>query len=652
MPNAPRAPEDSAKLAPCPSPSALPDGANDRPRKGQTDHVPHLRGSVFRRAATFVGFPPGTGELLDHATRVRLVVSLALSAFLALIDMAGVVAMLPMMQYVTGQAVDAGALGVVNRLLGEPPLRGLVASLGLLIFGAFIVKDVASLLVRRWQLHFMARQQVELATDLLDGYLTSPYSWHLRQNTADKLWTVHGAVGMGYAGGLASALAAFTEVLTIVFIFASLLVLAPWVALAAAAYFGLAAYVVQRYIRPRVQTAGQKARAASEEVSRASLQPLTAVKEIKLRRAHAPFVETFREASRRGAEADVTTSLLADVPKYFLEIVFVLGVGVLAVVATTGASAVEGLVVLGLFVAAGTRILPSSVRLINALSGVRFARAPLEHIIGIHRLMRQNRSAEMARVVTEKVPEGDIEIRGLRFSYGDQAAVEVLRGVNIDIPQGSSLAVVGSSGAGKSTLVDILLGLQEPTAGTVTAGATSIFDNLPAWQRRIAVVPQEVTLLDTSIGHNISFDEEIDEPRLAEAVQRAQLSDLVRGLPDGLDSTAGESGSRLSGGQRQRIGIARALYRNPSLLVLDEATSALDNETERRLTDTIESLHGSVTVVVVAHRLSTVRHCDRLIFMEQGQVVASGTFDEVRDANQAFAHLVRLGSLDPNEPVM
>ena len=618
----------------------------------QTGPVPNLSGSVFRRAAGLVGFPPGTGELIDHPTRVKLVISLGLSALLALVDMAGVVAMLPMMQYVTGQPVDNGALGVVNRALGEPPLRALVASLGLLIFGAFIVKDIAALLVRRWQLNFMAKQQVELSTDLLDGYLTSPYSWHLRQNTADKLWTVQGAVGMGYSGGLASALSAFTEILTILFIFGSLLVLAPWVALAAAAYFGLAALVVQRYIRPRVLAAGQKARAAAEAVSRASLQPLSAVKEIKLRHAHPPFVETFRQASLRGAEADVTTSLLTDLPKYFLEIVFVLGVGTLAVVATTGASAVEGLVLLGLFVAAGTRILPSSVRLINALSGVRFARAPLEHIVGVHRRMRLNRSEEIARVVTDEVPEGDVAIRGLRFSYSDHSDIEVLRGVDVDIPAGSSLAVVGSSGAGKSTLVDIVLGLQSPVAGTVTAGGISIFDNLPGWQRRVAVVPQEVTLLDASIAENIAFDEDVDEARLAEAVERAQLTDLVRGLPEGLQTTAGERGSRLSGGQRQRIGMARALYRRPSLLVLDEATSALDNETERRLTDTIEGLHDSVTVVVVAHRLSTVRHCDRLIFMEHGLVTASGTFDEVQEANAAFAHLVALGSLDPKEPAL
>ena len=597
-------------------------------------------------AARRLGFPSGTGELIDAATRRRLLLSVVLSMALALLDMAGVIAMLPMMQYVTGQPVDSGALGEVNRLLGEPPLKTLVASLGLLIFGAFIAKDVTSLFVRRWQLRFMAKQQVELSTQLLEGYLTGPYSWHLRQNTADKLWTVQGAVSMGYSGGLSAALAAISEILTITFIFGSLLVIAPAVAVSAALYFGVAALVVQRFIRPRVLEAGERTRLASQDVSRASLQPLTAVKEVKLRRAHQQFLDDFREASTRGADAGVTASILQDLPKYFLEIVFVLGVGVLAVVATTGASAVEGLVLLGLFVAAGTRILPSSIRLINAFSGVRFARSPLEHLVFISRLMREHRDDEAAAVVTDEIPHGDVSIRGLRFAYADRPELEVLRGVDVDIASGSSLAVVGVSGAGKSTLVDILLGLQQPLQGTVTAGGLSIFDNLPGWQRQIAVVPQDVALLDASIGQNIAFDEPAEADRLADAVARAQLGDLIAGLPNGLDSDAGERGSRLSGGQRQRIGIARALYRNPSLLVLDEATSALDNETERRLTETIEGLHGSVTVVVVAHRLSTVRHCDRLIFMEDGRVTSSGTFEEVRESNPTFARLVELGSLD------
>lgn len=597
------------------------------------------------RLARLIGFPRGTGALIDTLTRRRLVLSAGLSALLALLDMAGVVAMLPMMQYVTGQPIDSGALGFVNRVLGEPSLRVLVGSIALIIVSAFIFKDVAALVVRRWQLAFMANQQVTISTALLEAYLTGPYAWHLRDNTSDKLWTVSGAVGLGYAGGLTSALAAFTEILTIGFIFTSLLFMSPTVSIAAAVYFGLAAWVVQRMIRPRILLAGQRTLRASKEITQASLQSLTAVKEIKLRQAHGQFVDDFRKASHNNAEAGAHAAILNEIPKYFLEIVFVLGVGLLAVSATSSSSSADSLVLLGIFVAAGTRVLPSSVRLINALAGVRFARAPLEHMVGEHEQLTRGRAHEVAAVVTDSIPRGDIQIQDLRFAYADRPDVQVLRGVNLEIPAGSSLAVVGSSGAGKSTLVDILLGLHQPTAGQITAGGVPVFDNLPGWQRQLAVVPQEVVLLDGTIRENIAFDEAIDDERLARAVSRAQLADLIEALPDGLDSEAGERGMRLSGGQRQRIGIARALYRDPSLLVLDEATSALDNETERRLTETIEALKGSMTMVIVAHRLSTVRHCDALAFMHQGVVVSHGTFEEVQRENAEFAHLVALGAL-------
>lgn len=611
----------------------------------QTVQVTSLTGTPLRRLAGLLGFPPGTGELIDHATRRRLLLSIVLSAMLAVLDMVGVIAMLPMMQYVTGQPTDSGALGRVSDLFGDPSPRGLVLGLALLIFGAFVVKDIAALLVKSWQLRFMARQNVAVSTSMLEGYLTAPYWWHLRQNTGDKLWTIQGAVSMGYAGGLSSSLGVLTEILTIGFIFTSLLIISPVAALSAAAYFGLAAFVVQRIIRPRIQAAGERTRAASQAVGKSSLQALAAAKEIKLRHAHVPFVDEFRDRSTEGAEAEVRASILTSLPSYFLEIVFVLGIGILAAVATTGASAEEGLVLLGLFVAAGTRILPSSVRLINALSGVRYAHAPLAQVVGLSRLMREARASEVSRVVTDQVPHGDVAVRDLHFAYPDRPDVDVLRGVTLDIPMGTSLAIVGTSGAGKSTLVDLILGLHHPSSGVIAAGGLSVFANLPAWQRQLAVVPQEVSLLDTSISDNIAFDEEVDDQRLKKAIRRAQLDDLVNDLPAGIDTEAGERGMRLSGGQRQRVGIARALYRNPALLVLDEATSALDNLTERRITETIDGLHGEVTVIVVAHRLSTVRQCDALAYMEGGRVVAFGTFEEVRDANARFARLVELGSL-------
>ena len=608
-----------------------------------------LQGGIVGRAARGLGVPPGTGELVDLETRRRLLISIGGAVVLSLLDTLGVLAMLPMMQYITAQDPDAGALGAVNDLLGQPSEGVLVAALAGLIVGAFVLKDVFSILFRWWQLTFMARNQVAIQARILEGYLVGPYAWHLTKNTSDKLWTVQSAVGIGFSGGIGSMLGVITEMLTITFIFVSLLFISPVATAGAIVYLGGAAFIVQRVIRPRILRASQRNLESSQAVSKSSLQSLTAVKEIKLRHAHQPFVDTFAAASEKGARAGVSASLLGEIPKYFLEIVFIVGVGLLAVGAAAGNTSGDSLTLLAIFVAAGTRILPSAVRLINSVAGIRFSRAPLAHLVAENRMQEDARRAEQAARVTDEVPQGDVHVRGLTFAYADQPDELVLRGVDLDIPSGRTIAMVGSSGAGKSTFVDILLGLHRPSSGMITAGGVSIFDNLPAWQRRLAVVPQDVTLLDETLRSNIAFDEGVDEDRLAEAVERAQLADLVRSLPQGLDTEIGERGVRLSGGQRQRIGIARALYRRPSLLVLDEATSALDNETERRLTETIESLKGTMTMVIVAHRLSTVRHADQLVFMSRGRVETVGTFDEVRAANAEFAHLVHLGALTASQ---
>ena len=594
-----------------------------------------------------IGFPDGMGDLLLPGTRRKLAISLVGSVLISLLDMFGVLAMLPMMQLIAGAPVDQGALGLVGDLLGgDPSQRTLVVSLAGFIVGAFIVKDVASIVFRIWQLRFMADQEVATSTRILRGYLVGPYAWHLARNTGDKLWTIDGAVAMGFATGIGAALSLATEVFTIVLIFVGLLIATPFAALVALVYFGVSGVALQRLIRQRVRDAAERNQAASRITATASLQALGAFKEIKLRSAEDQFVVRYRRARHVAAHSRASAVFLNELPKYLLEIVFVFGIALLAFVVTSTSNAQQGIVTLGLFVAAGSRILPSTVRLIAALGGVRFSRPPLEHLIRENRMQVEAEREQVTRRRTDGVPQGDVEVRGVTFAYEDQPDDLVLSGVDATIRAGTSVAVVGSSGAGKTTFVDLLLGLHQPREGTVTAGGVPVFDNLPAWQAGLAVVPQEVYLLDDSLRVNIAFNETQDEDRLQDALARAQLTDLVASMPDGLNSEVGERGVRLSGGQRQRIGIARALYRKPGVLVLDEATSALDNETERRLTETIESLKGSVTMLIVAHRLSTVRHCDQLLFMSGGKVVSHGTFEEVLSANAEFARLVALGSLE------
>ncbi len=608
-----------------------------------------LSGAPVRRLAAWLGFPPGMGELIDQPTRRRLVLSLAASVVLSGLDMFGVLMMLPLLQFVSGQSRTSGALGIIDRLLGHPPETTLMgAVVGMLVL-SFVGKDVFAIAVRRWQLRLMAEQELGLSVRMLDYYLGGPYLWLMDKNSGDKVWIINTAVSAGYTGGLGNALGALTELLTITFILASLTIVSPVVTAAAVVYFGLAAVLIQRVVRPRVAHAARRSQQAGMVTSRLSFQALTNAKEVKLRRAGKVFVDGYRLGRRDAADASVQSAFYSELPKYVMEILFVVGIGLLTAGVAAGRDYTRSLILLGVFAAAGSRIMPSAVRLLNAFNGMRFAREPLELLVRERRALEMARRDEESRVVTDEVPSGDIVLTSVAFNYPGRPQAPVLDHISLTVPAGQSVAFVGSSGAGKSTLVDVILGLLRPDAGTVAAGGVDIHANLPAWQRQLAVVPQDVVLFDDTLRSNIAFEMPDVDEKLADVVHRAQLSDLIAELPDGLDTIVGERGSRLSGGQRQRIGIARALYRDPTVLVLDEATSALDNETERRLTETIQGLRGSMTIIVVAHRLSTVRGCDQVVFMSKGAVAARGTFDELATENAEFAHLVRLGSLQAHE---
>jgi ABC-type multidrug transport system fused ATPase/permease subunit len=586
-----------------------------------------------------LGLPEGLGALFSPSTRRRLVLAGLGAVGLSLLDTIGVLATVP---------ADQGALGWVSDTLGTTDTQRLVLVVCLFIVAVFVTKSVLAFLFRRWQVHFLADQQAVTSADILRRYLSVPYAFHLRRTPAELLRTVNDGIAMTYSG-VTAAVQVVVEACNITFVMVALVVVAKWPALFTLVYFVVFGYLLQHLTRSRLRAAGHRTIDAATDAYRLAIQSLNAVKEIKLRDAGDDFADRYLTARRRAAAAGADGTVYSEMPKFAFDVIFVVGIALLAA-GLFAAGGEQPLVTLGLFVAAGSRLLPSVVRLLASVGSVRVAEGPLRLVLReLHDLDGAEVDLGSRTGSSGPVATGDIRVEGLRYRYPG-TDVDVLRGVDLTIPAGTSLAVVGSSGAGKSTLVDLLLGLHEPTAGTITAGGLDVFDNVVGWQSTLAVVPQEVYLADTSLRANVAFGdrpEDIDDERVLEAVHRANLDHVVAALPDGLDTWLGERGVRLSGGQRQRVGIARALYRRPRLLVLDEATSALDNKTERSVTDTIRGLSGDITVVVVAHRLSTVRHTDQLVFLDAGVVRAAGSFEEVRDRNVDFAELVSLAGLDP-----
>ena len=519
------------------------------------------------------------------------------------------------------------------------------------VVGVFVTKSVLAFFFRRWQVHFLADQQARTSADVLRRYLAAPYAFHLQRTPAELLRTVNDGIAMTYTGVVAG-LQVLIELSNIVFVMAALVLVAPWPALFTLVYFVSFGYLLQRFTRRRLKRAGAAGHRRGH----------------RLLPARAPVAQRGQgdQAAQRGRRLlDPLPGGAADGPRTPAPTARSTPSSP-STSSTSSSSSASGCWPEGSSPPTRNRrsspsasSSPPAAGCCPAWSGcsasvgtARVAERPMHLVLEeLEDLDHYEREFASRARASGPVPAGDVRVEDLWFRYPGSDA-DVLRGVDLEIPAGSSLAVVGSSGAGKSTFVDLLLGLHEPTSGRITAGGRDVLDNLVGWQSTLAVVPQDVYLADASLRANIAFGErpeDVDEPLVAECLRRANLDHVVADLPSGLDTWVGERGVRLSGGQRQRVGIARALYRKPRLLVLDEATSALDNKTERSVTETIRSLSGDITVVVVAHRLSTVRHADRLVFLDGGVVRASGSFQEVRAQNADFAELVALAVLDADE---
>ena len=588
-------------------------------------------------------------EVLDRRTKMRLFGAAAVSVLIAFLDTVAIALVLPLVNLATGSKAESGTTALVSDMLGNPEPQAFTLILTVVVVGLFILKDLAAIAYSWWLAGFKAFNQVRLSSQLLRHFLLTPYTLLAGRSSSEMVRTMSDAVSQVFGSVVFGLMMMVSNTVSIVAILVALLVSAPGPALAVAAYFGIAAVVYLKVIKPRASAAGLAATQAAEGAWRTAFAALGGIKELILRGSQRHFVSAYEREAMRGARAARIRELLGGLPRYLLEILFILGIGLvlLANVLTAGSEATpETVGVLALFVAAGFRVLPSVTGLLGSISSVRFGAKFLEIV---HAEVVAARMIESAADPTGPPLSFSEELRVdcVSFRY-PSATQDALSSVSVTVAHGTSVALVGGSGAGKTTLVDVMLGLHDPQGGRVTVDGVDIAGRKRRWQENVGYVPQDVYLLDATLAENIAFDQEadqIDKAELTRAIAQAQLDEMVGELPSGVDTPIGEKGSRLSGGQRQRIGIARALYRRPDLLVLDEATSALDNETEHRINRTIKGLHGAITLVVVAHRLSTVRHADQIVFMKDGGVECVGTFDEVRQQNSEFERLVRLGSL-------
>jgi ABC-type multidrug transport system fused ATPase/permease subunit len=485
--------------------------------------------------------------------------------------------------------------------------------------------------------------QAELISRLLIGHAHAPLLLRVGRNSSETLRTITLSVDQVTSGVVSSSVLLVSNSAVAIAVALGLVLSSPLVALAVVVYFALIAVVWARVIRSAMARRGRLAQELAKERYQLLLQGLGAAKELQLRgRAH--FYAEEAVAQTRGINAAVRGAGVANGSlRYMLETSMVIGAVVVVAVAGLTSGRAAALPAVGLVLAGSFRFLPALNQVLFLNNQVQFSAAAIDLVqseLGKFGAFSEKR--ERATVAPHRL-ERELRVQDVTFWYPTRVEPALL-GVSFAVRRGESIGVVGPTGAGKSTLLDVVLGMLEPDSGTITLDGTPLAHCRDAWQRSIGYVPQDVYLVDDTLRANVAlgwYGDEIDEERVREAIHLAQFDDVVAGLPDGLETVVGERGVRLSGGQRQRVGLARALYTRPSVIVLDEATSNLDQATERHIVDTLEAIRGGLTMIVVTHRIASVRHCDRLVYLERGAARAVGTFDEVRTAVPGFDDAVR-----------
>jgi ABC-type multidrug transport system fused ATPase/permease subunit len=583
-----------------------------------------------------------------HARRCLLLIALV-SIFVAALDMLAILLLVPFLAFLGPGGVPQGVfVEFVQSVLGTASPERVVLVLAFVATVLFVFKGIASVVLLWVQTGVLNRGQVALSVRILGAFERAPWLRQQESGAGALMRTTIGSVTavtllLGAATGVVAESAVFVAIV------AALVIINPLLAVSAIGYLLLAGFLYLRVVRRPIEQRGRQLQVESERMNSSLIELVGGIKELTIRGSTATYLNRYARASEEFLGAFRLITVTNQGMRYLLEILMIAGAALVIGFATLSGSATTVLVSIGVLLAGGLRLVPALNTLLIAVNTIR-SNEPAVGIIEaeLARLGENEQDSDVDFDSTDGfVPTGAFEIDNVSFRYPTRAS-EALCEISVHVDFGEAIGIVGSTGSGKSTLVDLLLGLLDPGVGSVMIDGRPLQDNVRVWRSQIGFVPQDIFLVDDTLAANIIFgnaDETVSEERISEAVRLAQLDDVVSALPEGLTTRLGERGVRLSGGQKQRVGLARALYREPQVLILDEATSALDNETERKISEALRTLHGQLTMVVIAHRLSTVRSCDRILYLDSGRIAGLGTFDELDRTNEGFARLVELGSL-------
>lgn len=564
------------------------------------------------------------------------------SAVLAIID---VTALMLLALTLAGTVAGEGASLPVIGVIPQDRLVWLI----LILAAVVIAKSAANVWLQWIATRRFASYELAVGQELFGAYIRSSWTDRISRNSAQIVAMTDSAIANVVAGFLLPVTTLPGLLVTAVGVVAVIVVAQPITALITIVYLGGIAVLQYFVLSGKTRQAARVARDSSLRVAALISGMIASLKEITLSDKADEVTRVVGETRSRTSQARANSSFLAAVPRFVFDAAIIGGFIVVGGGAylTNGGDMSATISAVAVFGVAGFRLVPSLTGFQTVLTRTTTA-APYVELVIADVEESKKYHADRENLGHDPLPTDPRALRLEEVSFAfPGSAVAAVRDVSLEIPLGSTVGIAGASGAGKSTLVDLLLGLLTPTTGTIRIDDRPLGDVLRAWRTHVGYVPQEVTLFDGTIAQNIAltWGDDYDTVRVEEAARRAQLWSVIESRADGLDTRVGERGLSLSGGQRQRLGIARALYNDPLVLVLDEATSALDTKTEADVAEAIRELRGDVTVIAVAHRLSTIRESDRIVFMQDGTIGAQGTFDEVVASNPAFAAQARLAGL-------
>ena len=563
--------------------------------------------------------------VLDRKQKINLGILLIIIFIGAFVELLGVSAVMPLINVaMQPETIDEKWYFIlISKYTGITDANQMILFLAVLLIIIYILKNIYIMVMYSLQYRFVFNNQQRLSVRMMKSYMQQDYLFHVSKNVAEFQRNITSDVNGFFTVALnvLQFLAEFS-VSTVLVIF---LLIQDWVStIAIAALLFLFMGIFTIFFRKVLVKIGQESRQANVLVTKWLFQAFSGIKEIKVANKESFFITNYDKNYKDCARVQRQQSILTYLPKPVMETVCIcsLMLAMIIKIAVVKSDIVSFVTTLSVFAVAAFRMLPSFNKITGYISSMMFNKPAID---SVYRDLKEIEQLMMQKTVEQEDTENislnqSIRLNDVYFQYPG-ADKWILKDANLEIQKNTSVALIGASGAGKTTAADLILGILEPQRGTVTIDGIDIKKCMKSWHEGIGYIPQVIYLMDDNIRANVAFgipESEIDDAAIEKALQEAQLDQFVHALPDGLNTMIGDRGVKLSGGQRQRIGIARALYRNPNVLVLDEATSALDSDTEREVMEAIDGLHGTRTLIVIAHRLSTISKCDKIYEVDNG----------------------------------